>query len=153
MQLFYFTTTLALAIGALAAPSDATIIKRADIVSGNNQKGSIFMFGNEQNCRQIFWTGGACGLSTYFADQVDPNLPLIAMPSGIFDRYGQAQHNKLCGKVITMTRNGVTKQAVVADENTSSEQTIDMCLDIWQAFGGVDNDGTLRTGITWSIAA
>ncbi|RGP58890.1 mrsp1/expansinlike protein [Fusarium sporotrichioides] len=153
MQLVSFTSTLWLTIGALAAPSDSTFTKKADIVSGDHQKGSIFMFGDAQSCRQTFWTGGACGLSTYFADKVDGSLPLIAMPSGIFDKYGQAQNNKLCGKIITMTHEGVTKRAVVADENTSSEQTIDMCLDIWQAFGGKDNDGSLREGITWSISA
>ncbi|KAG7039468.1 hypothetical protein JMJ77_0012166 [Colletotrichum scovillei] len=123
-----------------------------EAVSGSHTKGSIFMFGDATACRNIFWRNGACGLSTYFANSVDRSLPLVAMPSGIFEPYGQAQNNRLCGKVITMTHKGITRKAVVADQNTSSEQSIDMCLDTWQAFGGHDNDGTLRKGIQWSIA-
>lgn len=118
---------------------------------GDTSNGSIFKFGSASQCRESFWTSGACGLSTYFGDKVDSNMPLVAMPSTIFDQHGQAQNNKLCGKVITMTHNGVTRKAVVADENEGNEQTIDMCLDDWQAFGGRDNDGTHVKGIQWSI--
>ncbi|KID81657.1 hypothetical protein MAJ_11380, partial [Metarhizium majus ARSEF 297] len=125
----------------------------ANLASGKDTNGSIFMFGDQEKCREAFWTRGACGLSTYFKDSNPNNLPLVALPSGIFDPHGQAQNNKLCGKVITMTRQGVTQQALVADENMSSEQSIDMCLDMWKKFGGRDNDGTLREGIEWSIAA
>lgn len=79
-------------------------------------------------------------------------MPLVAMPSGVFDKYGAAQNNKLCGKVITMKRNGVTRKAVVADRNLSKDNSIDMCLDMWQAFGGRDGDGTLIRGFSWSVA-
>ncbi|KAK7440848.1 hypothetical protein Landi51_10372 [Colletotrichum acutatum] len=102
-----------------------------EAVSGSHTKGSIFMFGDATACRNVFWNRDA---------------------SGIFEPHGQAQKNRLCGKVITLTHKGVTRKAVVADQNTSSEQSIDMCLDTWQAFGGHDNDGTLRKGIEWSIA-
>lgn len=146
--------SLALAFTASAAPiEEEQHTERAAAVSGSGTPGSIFMFGSASNCRSIFWQYGACGLSTYFANKVPSNLPLVALPSGIFDRYGPSdQGNSLCAKVITMTHNGVSRQAVVADENTSSEQSIDMCLDLWQAFGGHDNDGTLITNFSWSIA-
>ena len=119
-------------------------------VTGSNTPGSIFMFGSAANCRATFNQHGACGISTYFP-HVDVKLPLVAMPSGVFDKYGAAQHNTLCGKTITMTHNGVTRKAVVADENTSAEQSIDMCLDLWTAFGGHDNDGTIIKPFSWSI--
>ncbi|KAL6862104.1 hypothetical protein J3F83DRAFT_762802 [Trichoderma novae-zelandiae] len=141
--------SLALALTASASPIAEN---KAAAVSGSGTNGSIFMFGSASNCRQIFYDFGACGLSTFFADKVPSNLPLVAIPSGIFDRFGEAQDNSLCAKIITMTHNGVTRQAVVADENTSSEQSIDMCLDLWQAFGGHDNDGSLITNFSWSIA-
>lgn len=73
------------------------------------------------------------------------------MPSGVFDNYGMSQHNKLCGKTITMTYKGETRTAIVADRNVSKDNSIDMCLDIWKAFGGKDGDGTLRKGIKWTI--
>lgn len=56
-----------------------------------------------------------------YKGKVDPNMSLVAIPSHVFDKYGQAQNNKLCGKIITMTYQGVTRKAVVADENTSGE--------------------------------
>ncbi|KAK5989439.1 hypothetical protein PT974_10958 [Cladobotryum mycophilum] len=149
MQLTLPITALALAFTASAAPTE--VEARAANVNGSGTPGSIFHFGSASDCRKIFWQYGACGLSTYFANKVDPKMPLVAMPSRIFDKYGASQHNTLCGKVITMTHNGVTRKAVVADENTSSEQSIDMCLDMWQAFGGHDNDGTLIKPFTWSI--
>lgn len=151
MHVSFPITALTLAFGALAAPNSAEVNKRS-IASGSNTNGSIFQFGSASSCYQIFWKSGACGLSTYFNGKVDRSLPLVAVPSHVFDKYGQAQDNKLCGKVITMTHNGVTKKAVVADENTSNEQSIDMCLDLWKAFGGHDNDGTLIKGFKWSIA-
>lgn len=151
MQISFPVATLVLAFGALATPVPADVAERST-VSGSNTNGSIFQFGSASSCKQIFWQSGACGLSTYFNGKVDRSLPLVAIPSHVFDKYGQAQNNKLCGKVITMTHNGVTKRAVVADENTSNEQSIDMCLDMWKAFGGHDNDGTLIKGFKWSIA-
>lgn len=149
MKLLSSTIIAGLAVAVCAAPAEQQS-KQAPVTGKSN--GSIFMFGDTNKCRQTFWRYGACGLSTYFADKVDKNMPLVAMPTGTFDRYGEAQDNKLCGKVITMSHNGVTRKAVVADENTSSEQTIDMCLENWQAFGGHDNDGTLIRNINWSIA-
>lgn len=151
MQILSIIAALSLVASASATANSDNTSKR-ETVSGTSN-GSIFMFGSASNCRKTFWQYGACGLSTYFKDKVDPKMPLVAMPSHFFDKYGQAQNNRLCGKVITMTHNGVTKKAVVADENTSNEQTIDMCLDSWQAFGGHDNDGTLIKNIKWSIAA
>lgn len=61
-------------------------------------------------------------------------MSLVALPSHIFDAHGSTdQDNPLCAKIITLKHNGVTRQAVISDENTSSEQSIDMCLDLWQA--------------------
>ncbi|KAK3181377.1 hypothetical protein K4F52_007391 [Lecanicillium sp. MT-2017a] len=138
MQLSLSIATLALAASVAAGPSGTS-------------DGSIFMFGDSAKCRKIFYDSGACGLSTYFKGKVDPNMSLVAIPSHVFDKYGQAQNNKLCGKIITMTYQGVTRKAVVADENTSGEQSIDMCLGDWKAFHGKDGDGTLRKNIKWSI--
>lgn len=149
MQFKLSITALVLAVTASAAPT--THVPKDVIASGTDQNGSIFMFGDPAAARATFWQYGACGLSTYFADQVDPNMPLVAMPATVFDNYGSAQSNTLCAKVITMTNNGVTRQAVVADRNLSVDNSIDMTLDMWQAFGGVDGDGTLIPGFTWSI--
>ncbi|KAL6875997.1 hypothetical protein HDV57DRAFT_519343 [Trichoderma longibrachiatum] len=158
MKLSLTLSTLALALTASASPISETKSAEnkaaaAAAISGSGTPGSIFMFGSAANCRQVFYDFGACGLSTFFADEVPASMPLVAIPSGIFDQFGEAQDNSLCAKVITMTHNGVTRQAIVADENTSSEQSIDMCLDLWQAFGGHDGDGSLITNFSWSIAA
>ncbi|KAL7940935.1 hypothetical protein V8C42DRAFT_336264 [Trichoderma barbatum] len=146
--------SLVLALTASAAPieEEQHTERAAAAITGSGTNGSIFMFGSASNCRKIFWQYGACGISTFFPNAA--NLPLVALPSGIFDRYGSSdQENRLCAKVITLTHNGVSRQALVADENTSSEQSIDMCLDLWQAFGGHDNDGSLIKNFSWSIAA
>ncbi|KAM0260062.1 hypothetical protein ACHAQJ_002986 [Trichoderma viride] len=144
-----------MALTASAVPiEEEQHTERAAAVSGSGTPGSIFQFGSPSNCRELFWDFGACGLSTFFANEVSSSMSLVALPSGIFEKYGPSdQGNSLCAKVITMTHNGVTRQAVVADENTSSEQSIDMCLDLWQAFGGHDGDGTLIESFTWSIAS
>lgn len=149
-----FTTVLAtaiLAITASAAPTDVESRAAQANVNGNNA-GSIFMFGDDSRCRQTFWTGGACGLSTYFKN-TPANMPLVAIPGAVFSKYGSAQHNKLCGKVITMTHNGKTQKAIVADQNVGGDNSIDMCLNQWKGFGGKDNDGSIIKGISWSIAA
>ncbi|KAJ6787105.1 hypothetical protein PWT90_07226 [Aphanocladium album] len=148
MQLSISVLVAALAVAVSAAPAE-DVEKRA-ITSGTND-GSIFQFGDASRCRKIFYNSGACGISTYFKGKVPDNMPLVAIPSHVFDKYGQAQDNKLCAKTITMTYKGVTRKAIVADENTSNEQSIDMCLDDWKAFGGKDGDGTLRRGIKWTI--
>ncbi|KAM3463617.1 hypothetical protein MY5147_009634 [Beauveria neobassiana] len=128
-----------LAVGIHGAPAAEDVEKRAIITSGTND-GSIFQFGDASRCR-----------NTYFKGKVPSNMPLVAVPSRVFDKFGQAQHNKLCAKTITMTYKGVTRRAIVADENTSDEQSIDMCLGDWKAFGGKDGDGTLRRGVKWTI--
>ncbi|CAM1508924.1 Fc.00g026630.m01.CDS01 [Cosmosporella sp. VM-42] len=153
MQYSLIPVIASLALGAVAMPqpmSPASLDPRAT-VSGNNP-GSIFQFGSDSNCRALFWQYGACGLSTYFNNgQVNPNMPLVAIPGSVFNQYGASQNNKLCAKVITMTRNGVTRQAVVADQNVGGDNSIDMCLGLWQAFGGHDNDGSILQGMQWSI--
>ncbi|KAM0667456.1 hypothetical protein ACQRIT_003488 [Beauveria bassiana] len=138
-----------LAVGIHGAPAE-DVEKRAIITSGTND-GSIFQFGDASRCRKLFYDSGACGLSTYFKGKVPSNMPLVAVPSRIFDKFGQAQDNQLCARIITMTYKGVTRRAIVADENTSDEQSIDMCLGDWKAFGGKDGDGTLRRGVKWTI--
>lgn len=148
MQFSLSIATFVLAMTASAAPS----VKRQNIIaSGDNTVGSIFMFGDPAPARQILYTGGSCGLSTYFPNAVDPSVPLVAMPAQVFDQFGAAQHNQLCAKIITINHNGVTRQAAVADRNASP--SIDMTLDLWEAFGGHDGDGSVIQGFSWSIAA
>ncbi|KAJ3497885.1 hypothetical protein NLG97_g1553 [Lecanicillium saksenae] len=137
---------LALAATAAAAPS-TEIEKRA---GGGNQNISIYRYGDAKQCHHILRDAGACGISTYFKN-VNQEASFVAMPATIFDKYGSAQHNKLCGKTVTIKHNGVTKTAIVADRNLSNDHSIDTCLDIWKAFGGKDNDGTLIRGATWSV--
>lgn len=135
-----------------AVPVDASaVVARAPQKSGTNMVGSIFQFGSDPRCRDLFWKHGACGLSTYHK-YVDSNMPLVAVPGHIFNQWGASQNNKLCGKVITMKYKGVTQKAVVADQNVGGDFSIDMCLNMWKAFGGRDNDGSIIKPITWSIA-
>ncbi|KAK3181599.1 hypothetical protein K4F52_007154 [Lecanicillium sp. MT-2017a] len=139
--------TLSLLTAVLAVAVSAAPEKRA---SGSNQNGSIYRYGNAQECHHILRDYGACGISTYFKN-VNQEASFVAMPADVFDRYGSAQHNSLCGKTITMKRNGVTRTAIVADRNLSNDHSIDMCLDLWTAFGGHDNDGTVIHGFNWNI--
>ncbi|KAJ6788958.1 hypothetical protein PWT90_04195 [Aphanocladium album] len=113
--------------------------------------GSIYAYGDANACHNTLRQYGACGISTYFQN-VDPNASFVAMPSGIFDQYGASQHNSLCGKTITITHNGVTRTGVVADRNVSQDNSIDMCLDLWTAFGGRDGDGSIFHDMSFSIA-
>jgi hypothetical protein len=146
MQFSLSIATFALAMTASAAPS----VKRQNILaSGSGMQGTIFEFGDPAPARQLLYTAGACGLSTYFPNAVDPSIPLIALSSEIFDQFGAAQNNELCAKIITISNNGVTRQAAVADRNAFN--SIDMTLDLWEAFGGHDGDGTIIPGFTWSI--
>ncbi|KAL7795591.1 hypothetical protein V8C43DRAFT_279461 [Trichoderma afarasin] len=140
--------SLAIAASVLAATASAA----PATVSGTNTNGSIFMFGDPAPARNLLNQFGACGLTTYFVGQVPDDMPLVAMPANIFDQYGSAQHNTLCAKIITLTRNGVTRQAAIADRNLSNTNSIDMTLDLWEAFGGHDNDGSIIPGFSWSIA-
>lgn len=123
----------------------------ANFTNHSDVNGSIYRFGSANDCRQVFREVGACGISTYF-----PNVPsdssFVAMPAGVFDQYGSAQHNTLCGKTITLTHNGVSRTAVVADRNLSDDNSIDMCLDLWTAFGGHDRDGTLFRSVSFNMA-
>lgn len=118
--------------------------------TSGDTNGSIYAFGDANACHNTLRQFGACGISTFFQN-VDPNSSFVALPSGIFDQFGSAQHNTLCGKTITMTYNGVTRTGVVADRNLSNDNSIDMCLDIWTAFGGRDGDGTVIHGVHYSI--
>ncbi|KAK4069109.1 hypothetical protein J3E68DRAFT_449822 [Trichoderma sp. SZMC 28012] len=140
--------SLAIAASVLAATASAA----PATVSGTNTNGSIFMFGDPAPARNLLNQFGACGLTTYFVGQVPDDMPLVAMPANIFDQFGSAQHNTLCAKIITLTRNGVTRQAAIADRNLSNTNSIDMTLDLWEAFGGHDNDGSIIPGFSWSIA-
>lgn len=148
MQFTVASIVAALAATAAAAPSANE--ERAAQVSKNNQNISIYRFGDATQCHHILRDSGACGISTYFKN-VNQEASFVAMPSDVFDQYGSAQHNKLCGKTIKITKNGVTKTAIVADRNLSNDHSIDVCLDIWKAFGGKDNDGTLIRGASWTI--
>ncbi|KAH8811002.1 hypothetical protein F5884DRAFT_854365 [Xylogone sp. PMI_703] len=134
-------------VTVLAAP-----VERQVILSGTNA-GSIYMFGDPAAARALFWQYGSCGLSTFFANQVDPDMPLVAMPDTVMQGHGSAQHNTLCAKIVTMTVNGVTRQAVVADTNVSDTHSIDMTSDLWTAFGQKDFDGSIIKAVQWSISA
>ncbi|KAG9243524.1 hypothetical protein BJ878DRAFT_543179 [Calycina marina] len=59
-------------------PGNGTDISHS-LASGTNT-GTIFQFGDPAATRQILWTGGSCGLSTYSETRVDPKLPLVAFP-------------------------------------------------------------------------
>ncbi|KAL7893132.1 hypothetical protein HDV63DRAFT_368760 [Trichoderma sp. SZMC 28014] len=146
MHLTSFVAALVLSLGVSAAPTEE-MAKRA---SGSNTNGSIYRYGSATDCHNLLREYGACGISTFF-NNISPNKSFVAMPSEIFDQYGQFQNNKLCGKTITIKHNGVTKTAIVADRNVSNDHSIDMCLDLWQAFGGHDGDGTLIKGLSWTV--
>ncbi|KAM0514510.1 hypothetical protein ACHAPE_006805 [Trichoderma viride] len=146
MLLTSFVAALVLSLSVSAAPTEE-ITKRA---SGSGTNGSIYAYGSASACHNTLRVYGACGISTFFQN-IDPNKSFVAMPSDVFDKYGQSQHNTLCGKTITMTHNGVTRTAIVADRNVSNDHSIDMCLDLWQAFGGHDGDGTLIKNFSWTI--
>lgn len=90
------------------------------------------------------------GADLFSKGAVGSSLPLVTFPASIF---GQAQTDGLCTQIVTLTYNGVTQQAIVADENTGDEQSIGMCLDLWEAFGGHDNDSSPITNVSWSIVA
>lgn len=143
------TAALGLASTAAAAPAAPVVEKRA--ITGTNP-GSLYSFASAAEARRIFYTVGSCGLSTYFQGVVPDSMPLVAMPEAVFDRYGSAQHNTLCGKIITMTNSrGVTLKAAVADRNAGSQGSIDMTIDLWTGFGQPSNDASEIKSLTWSI--
>ena len=145
-----FTPTLITALSLAAAAMAAPMEKRA--LTGTNP-GSIFSFGDAATERQVFNTVGSCGLSTFFPGVVPASVPLVAMPASVMNSHGSAQHNDLCGKIITMTdvARGITRQAAIADTNVSDEHSIDMTIDLWTAFGQPANDGSIIPALNWSI--
>jgi len=157
---------IALALGASATPIDpitTTYSSTSNVSSKSNQvtvtgkteganTGTIFRFGDPAAARKIFWESGSCGLSTYFADKVDGNIPLVAFPESVMKQHGASQNNKLCGKVATLKSKGKTMKVVVADTNVSPEHSIDMTSDVWTFFGQKDGDGSHKDfQIQWSI--
>ncbi len=146
--MFAANLLLALASTAIAFP----IATRDTYITGTNA-GSIYSFEAAATARETFYNYGACGLSTYFVGVVPSTMPLVAMPSTIFDQYGASQHNTLCGKIITMTdpTNGVVKQAAIADRNVSPTSSIDMTVDLWVDFGQSASDGSIIPALKWSI--
>ncbi|EGX96941.1 hypothetical protein CCM_01600 [Cordyceps militaris CM01] len=156
-MLYTAIAAVAFAATVAAAPSAETK-KRA---SGSDQNISIYRFGDPAGCHDVLRVSGACGISTYFKN-VDQAASFVAIPSKLFDKFtpndpkspttkAAPQTNTLCGKTITITHNGVTKTAIVADRNFSNDNSIDTCMDIWSAFGGKDGDGTVIHGATWSV--
>ncbi|EEA21180.1 hypothetical protein TMatcc_001182 [Talaromyces marneffei ATCC 18224] len=109
--------------------------------------GSICSFADDASCNEIFYTAGSCGLSTYFTSEIPSSstIPLVAMASAVMSQFGYSQNNELCGKTIEITgANGVVQRAAIAD--TAGADIIDMCLNLWEDFGGVNGDGTIMTG-------
>lgn len=142
-----YNTILGAAL-SLASLAQAAPLEKRD-PSGTNF-GSLYSF--DPNARATFYQYGACGLSTYFVGVVPNNMPLVALPNSVFDSYGAAQHNTLCGKIITMTApNGVTQQAAVADRNFGGDNSIDMTIDVWTKFGQPANDASVIRSLKWSI--
>ena len=121
----------------------------ASAISGTNPL-SLYSQEASPACHNTFYTVGACGLSTYFP-HVDQSKPFVAIPGSVFGKYGAAQNNKLCGKTITIKHNGVTKEAIVADQNVGGQNSIDVCASLWETFGGKVSDPSIIPGMNWSI--
>jgi hypothetical protein len=151
-----FTTAAAAASAVLlSSQASALSMKRtipSSYYSDQDITGSIYSFDTDAACNEIFYTAGSCGLSTYFTSTVPSatTYNLVAMASAVMEQFGSAQNNELCGLTIDITGpNGVTEQAVIAD--TAGADIIDMCLGLWEDFGGVDGDGTQMTGTEWKL--
>lgn len=141
-------STLVGAALSLASIARASPIEKRD-PSGTNP-GSLYSF--DSNGRSVFYQYGSCGLSTYFVGKVPDNMPLVAMPGSVMGSYGFAQHNTLCGKIVTMTApNGVTQQAAIADTNVGGDNSIDMTIDVWTKFGQPNWDASIIRDLRWSI--
>ncbi|KAH8690188.1 hypothetical protein BGW36DRAFT_390346 [Talaromyces proteolyticus] len=150
-----FTSTLTASALVLASQTMAMPVEKRDIPSSyyNDMPitGSIFAFGDDASCNQVFYNSGSCGFSTYFPS-LNPSstgAELIALSASVMDQFGAAQNDELCGKTIEITGpNGVTKQAVIADR--AGADIIDMCSGLWTAFGSQDGDGT-NIQIQWKV--
>ncbi|OKL57070.1 hypothetical protein UA08_07411 [Talaromyces atroroseus] len=150
-------TAAATAASAILLSSQATALSMKRTIPSSyysNQEitGSIYSWDTDSECNQIFYTAGSCGLSTYFTSTIPSSsgYNFVAMGSAVMSQFGSYQNNELCGKTIEITNSaGVTEQAVIAD--TASADIIDMCLGLWEDFGGVDGDGTQMTGMEWRL--
>lgn len=147
----FTAATIAASALLLGSQVAANPIQKRDIPSSFYSDmaidGSIYSFADDASCNEIFYTAGSCGLSTYFPDVIPSSstIPLVAMASAVMSQFGASQNNELCGKTIEITgANGVVQQAAIAD--TAGADIIDMCLNLWEDFGGVDGDGTIMTG-------
>ncbi|KAH0592446.1 hypothetical protein MHUMG1_09832 [Metarhizium humberi] len=118
------------------------------LAAGTNMGGTIYKYELDQ-CLKDFETQGACELKANYPNSNPNKLSLVALPSVEFDKAGK---DKVCGKVISMTYNGKTQQALVADRNAGAKPSIDMCTDVWKEFGLEVAVGRLEGGIDWSIA-
>lgn len=145
-------TAAAIAASALllSSPAAARTLKRdipSSFYSDMEIDGSIYSFADDASCNEIFYTAGSCGLSTYFTSEIPSSstIPLIAMADAVMSQFGASQNNELCGKTIEITgANGVVQQAAIAD--TAGADIIDMCINLWEDFGGVNGDGTIMQG-------
>ncbi|EED20784.1 hypothetical protein TSTA_039780 [Talaromyces stipitatus ATCC 10500] len=137
------STVATIAVSALLLGSQVAVanpIQKRDIPSSfySNMAidGSIYSFADDASCNEIFYTAGS-----------------FAMASAVMSQFGASQNNELCGKTIEITgANGVVQQAAIAD--TAGADIIDMCLNLWEDFGGQDGDGTIMTGangIQWRL--
>lgn len=141
--------TLGLVIGSQATQAKA-VQKRGILASFYSDipiNGSIYSFADGASYNEIFYTAGNCGLSTYFSSNIPSSstIPLVAMASAVMSQFGYSQNNELCGRTIEITgANHVVQQAAIAD--TAGTDIINMCIDLWEAFGGQDGDGTIMSG-------
>lgn len=151
-----FTTAAAVSALAVAASASPVAVAKRDIPSSfySNMPitGSEYSFDTDANCNQVFYQSGACGLSTYFTSQFPSSAgqEFVAISASVFDQFGASQNNELCGKTIDITGpNGVVQQAVVADR--AGADIIDMCANLWEAFGSTTGDGT-NIQIQWKVS-
>jgi len=108
--------------------------------------------GNPSTARQTLWETGSCGLSTYFADNIDSNVPLVAFPESVMKLHGESHDNKLCGKIATLKASDKTMKVVVAGTTVNPDHSIDLTSDVWTFFGQEDKAGLSKNfQIEWSI--
>lgn len=146
----HYSTLIGTALSLVSVAQASPIVKRDP--SGTNP-GSLYSFNAAATARQTFYQYGSCGLSTYFVGVVPDSMPLVAMPASVMDSYGSAQHNTLCGKIVTMTNpaNGRTQQAAIADRNYGGDNSIDMTIDVWANFGQSTSDASIIKALNWSV--
>lgn len=76
-----YTGIFSLTLAAVAA------VQTEAIASGSRQSISMYAFVDARHWHHTLRDFGACGISTYFKN-INQDASFVAMPSGVFDRYG-----------------------------------------------------------------